>query len=76
MPVKLHSEEQHIVIQPGDYIIGDLNGVVRLPKELAERAIVLMGPQVEADEKIAADLDQGVTFVEASKNHRGGLRKA
>jgi regulator of RNase E activity RraA len=64
------------VIKPGDYLIGDLNGVVCLPKELAEKAINLMGSQVLADEKIAVDLDKGMSFVEASKKHRGGLRKA
>lgn len=56
-------------------MIGDLNGVVCLPKDLAEKAIALMGPQVEADLKIAADLQKGVKFSEASKKHRSGLPK-
>ena len=76
VPVKLQSDEQDAVIKPGDYLIGDLNGVVCLPKELAEKAIPLLGSQVEADEKIALELDRGMAFTEASKKHRGGLWKA
>jgi regulator of RNase E activity RraA len=76
VPVKLQSDEQDAVIRPGDYLIGDLNGVVCLPKDLAEKVIPLMGPQVEADKKTGLELDRGMTFVEASKKHRGGLRKA
>lgn len=73
--VKLQTEEQDATINAGDYLIADLNGVVCLPKELAEKAILLMAPQVEADQKIAADIQKGMTFVEASKKHRSGLPK-
>lgn len=76
VPVRLQSDEQDAVIKPGDYLLGDLNGVVCLPKELAEKAIPLMALQVEADEKVAFELDRGMRFVEASKKHRGGIRKA
>jgi regulator of RNase E activity RraA len=74
--VKLQTDEQDATINAGDYLIGDLNGVVCLPKELAEKAIALMAPQVEADLKIAADIQKGMKFTEASKKHRDGLPKA
>ncbi|CZR69967.1 related to dlpA protein [Phialocephala subalpina] len=74
-PVRLQTDEQDATINPGDYLIGDINGVVCLPKETAEKAIALMAPQVEADQKIAADIQRGMTFVEASKKHRSGLPK-
>ncbi|KUJ07651.1 RraA-like protein [Mollisia scopiformis] len=73
--VKLQSTEQDASIKPGDYLIGDLNGVVCLPREFAEKAIALMAPQVEADLKIAEDIRKGMTFVEASKKHRSGIPK-
>jgi regulator of RNase E activity RraA len=73
--VTLQTELQDATIRAGDYLIGDLNGVVCLPKELAEKAIALMGPQAEADLKIAADLQKGMGFSEASKKHRVGLGK-
>jgi hypothetical protein len=75
MPVKLQPDEQEAVIKLGNYLIENLNGVVCLPRELAAKAVPLMGPQVEVNEKVAAELERGVTFMEASKKHRGGVRK-
>lgn len=75
VPVRLQSEDQEATIFPGDYLIGDLNGVVCLPKGLAEVAIALMASQVEADEKIAKDIQDGRTFQEASKEHRAKVKK-
>ena len=34
-----------------------------------------MPSQVEADIKVAEDLDRGVSFGEASKKHRAGVKK-
>lgn len=59
-----------MTINPGDYLIADINGVVVLPKELAEKAIPLMAKQVEADSKMAVAIEQGMTFAEASKKFR------
>lgn len=75
VPVKLRSDEQNVTINPGDYLIGDVNGVVCLPRELVDKALPLIGPQVEADQKIAAEIQAGMTFVEASKKHRTTLLK-
>lgn len=73
-PVRVQNDGQDVLVRPGDYIIGDLNGVVHLAAELAEQAIALMGPQAEADAKIAKDLQDGIPFAEASKKYRAGLR--
>ncbi|KAK3330046.1 RraA-like protein [Apodospora peruviana] len=70
VPVKLQTDEQDMTIRPGDYLIADLNGVVVLPKELAEQALPLMKNQVEADEKMAVAIEQRMTFTEASKMFR------
>jgi regulator of RNase E activity RraA len=70
VPVKLQTDEQDMTINPGDYLIGDLNGVVVLPKELAEKAIPLMAKQVTADEKMAAAIKEGMSFAEASRKFR------
>jgi regulator of RNase E activity RraA len=74
VPVHLQSPHQEATITPGDILIGDLNGVVCLPQELAEKAVSLMKSQVEADERIAEDLKGGRTFGEASREHRAGLK--
>ncbi|KAK0624603.1 RraA-like protein [Bombardia bombarda] len=68
--VKLQTDEQDITINPGDYLIGDINGVVVLPKELAQEALPLMAKQVEADSKMAVEIQKGMSFTEASKKFR------
>ncbi|KAI8632995.1 RraA-like protein [Xylariaceae sp. FL1651] len=70
VPVKLQTDEQDMEIRPGDYLIADLNGVVVLPVELAEKALPLMQKQVEADGKMAAEIKKGMSFVEASSKFR------
>lgn len=71
VPVKLQTDEQDMTINPGDYIIADINGVVVLPKDLAEQALPLMAKQVEADTKMQVVLEGGMGFAEASKKFRG-----
>lgn len=70
MSVKLQTDEQDMAINPGDYIIGDLNGVVVLPKNLAEKALPLMAKQVQADSQMAVEIKKGMSFSEASKKFR------
>lgn len=71
VPVKLASDEVDVEIRPGDYIIGDLNGVVLLPKELAEEALPLIKKSVEADDQMMVAVQNGMGFEEASKTFRG-----
>lgn len=74
-PVRFNSEDQDSYIHPGDILIADLNGVVCLPKGLAEQAIDLIASQVEADEKTAADIKKGALFDETSKKYRAHVKK-
>jgi regulator of RNase E activity RraA len=67
VPVKLNSEEQDVTINPGDYIIADMNGVVVLPKELAEEALPYMKKQVDADTQVAKAIGEGMSVQEAMK---------
>ena len=69
-PVKVGNDGQEITINSGDYLVGDVNGVVVLPKELAEQALPLMAKQVAADSKMAVEIQKGMTFAEASKRFR------
>ena len=64
-----------MLVNPGDYLIGDINGVVCLPRELAAKAVKLMASQAEADERIARDLEKGRGFEEASREYRAGVMK-
>jgi regulator of RNase E activity RraA len=68
--VKVGNDGQDITINPGDYLIGDVNGVVVLPKGLAEQALPLMAKQAAADSQMAVEIQRGMTFTEASKRFR------
>lgn len=72
VPVKLQTDEQEdMIINPGDYLVGDINGVVVLPKEMAEQVLGLMKRQVEADAKMQVAIEGGMSFAEASRKFRG-----
>jgi regulator of RNase E activity RraA len=73
--VRLNSEDQDAVVNPGDIIVADINGVVCIPKILAEQVVGLIPSQVEADEKVAADIKRGRSVAEAMKEHRAGVKK-
>ncbi|KAI5365938.1 Putative ribonuclease E inhibitor RraA/RraA-like protein [Septoria linicola] len=74
-PVRFNSEDQDSYIHPGDILIADLNGVVCLPKDLAEQAIDLIASQVEADENVAKDIKNGATVGESMKKHRANVKQ-
>lgn len=70
VPVRLASGEADVEVRPGDYLVGDLNGVVVLPRELAEEALPLMKKSVEADDRMMVEIKKGMGFEEASKKFR------
>ena len=69
-PVKLQTEYQDMTISPGNILMADLNGVVICPADMLEQALPLIQPQVEADEKMAEAIKNGMSFTEASKTFR------
>jgi regulator of RNase E activity RraA len=70
VPVKLQTEHQDMEIRPGDFLMGDMNGVVVLPKEMAEDVIKIMTKKVPADEKLREAISKGMTFKQASAEFR------
>ncbi|KAI0174082.1 RraA-like protein [Pestalotiopsis sp. NC0098] len=71
VPVDVQQGGVQQVVRPGDYLVGDVNGVVVLPREMAADALELMRKGVAADEKMAEAIKNGMGFVEASKKFRG-----
>ncbi|KAH7062696.1 ribonuclease E inhibitor RraA/Dimethylmenaquinone methyltransferase [Macrophomina phaseolina] len=71
VPVKLQSLIQDAVVNPGDYIVADLDGVVCLPKELAEKVLEIIPGIVSADERCAEAIRNGTSVEEAFKTYRG-----
>lgn len=74
-PVRFNSEDQDSYIYPGDILIADLNGVVCVPQQLAEQAVDLIASQVQADEKVAEDIRNGVPVGESMKKHRAHVKQ-
>ena len=70
---------------PGDIILGDVDGVVLLPRHLAADVLKLLPKLVagisylvcdltfQADEKVVKDVSRGMSVQEAFDIHRGKL---
>lgn len=61
---------------PGDYLMGDGNGVVHIPRDLAAKVVKLVPSQVEADERVREDLGRGRGFAEAAAEWRAKVVRA
>lgn len=57
-------------MNPGDYLIADVNGVVCLPSGLGDTALELMAEIKAENAKVAQDLDKGSEFLSTSRQHR------
>lgn len=71
MTVKLQSSIQDAIINPGDYIISDQNGIVALLSDLAENVLELIPDIVSADEEAAEAIRGGMSVQETFKTFRG-----
>lgn len=69
--MNLQSAVQESTINPLDYIIADLDGVVVLPSGLAKQVLELVPKIVEADQKCAEAIRGGATVQQAFATHRG-----
>lgn len=65
-----HDSRIEATISPGDRIVGDLNGVICVPMSIASQVVELLPQLGEAESRVEADIDQGVSFAVASKKHR------
>jgi regulator of RNase E activity RraA len=70
VPVKMQDPDVDLTISPEDYIIADLNGVVLLKRELADKVIPMMAKRASIDSKIADALESGVSFTDAGQAYR------
>jgi len=60
------------IINPGDLVFGDFtNGVVIIPRDKISDVLEMLPLLVEADDRVKADVLEGMTVQEAFKKHRG-----
>ena len=57
-------------IRPGDWIFGDVDGVVVLPADLAEQAITLALEKVEHENKVRDELAAGQSLAAVFARHQ------
>ncbi|KAI8851396.1 RraA-like protein [Chytridium lagenaria] len=60
-----------VVVRPGDWIVADVDGVVRVPVERVEEVVRIAAELKEADGKCLDDIAAGSTIADAFKKHRG-----
>ena len=48
-----------VLVQPGDYVVGDANGVVVVPNDLTVEVLLAVEEVVEIEDKIRAELRAG-----------------
>lgn len=68
---RFNSIHQEAVITPGDFLVADVDGVVLVPGSLVEKVLDVVPAIVEADEKCAVAIKQGMTVQQAFKEFRG-----
>ncbi|CAR29241.1 ZYRO0G04026p [Zygosaccharomyces rouxii] len=63
------------IIKPGDYMVGDANGIVKVPSEVELDSLVgYVRKSVEADELVTTDIKNGRPAKEAQKDRRATLK--
>ncbi|KAH8551646.1 ribonuclease E inhibitor RraA/Dimethylmenaquinone methyltransferase [Umbelopsis sp. PMI_123] len=60
-----------VVVHPGDIIVGDLDGVVCIPRDQIEQVVVYCQKYTAIDNRCMEDILQGASVQETFKKHRG-----
>lgn len=68
VPVKVHLEESACeVVESGDIVVGDENGVAHIPRHLEQEVLELLPKLKAQDEKVREAIEEGQTAAEAFK---------
>jgi regulator of RNase E activity RraA len=65
--VSCRQGEATLIIHPGDILLGDLCGVICIPRSLAQDALELVETLARTESQLAEAIDQGMSMTEASK---------
>lgn len=70
VPITL-SRESPVVVQPGDIIVADLDGIVAIPRDLVEQVIMNCEKYVAIDDQCMEALKEGHGVKETFAKYRG-----
>ena len=77
VPIELESEDDalqgRITVNPGDILVADADGVVCIPRDLAEQVADILPQLQKADAACLADVRKGRAVTEAFREHRARL---
>ncbi|KAK0485736.1 ribonuclease E inhibitor RraA/Dimethylmenaquinone methyltransferase [Armillaria novae-zelandiae] len=75
VPVVIHAEDDFpsVTVHPGDWMIGDKDGVVCVPRDLESKVVELAARGREVDAKCMTDIQAGKGVQASFKAHRGKL---
>ncbi|GAA5872665.1 hypothetical protein JCM8547_003724 [Rhodosporidiobolus lusitaniae] len=75
VPVPLQDPSQPgVMVNPGDILVGDVNGLVSIPSQLLEEVVRILPELVETDQACLEDVKNGRPVAETFKERRGRLR--
>lgn len=74
-PAETEANFPAITIEPGDYIVGDRDGVVCIPKRIVGEVIELATEVRKVDERCMEDIKAGLGVAASFKKHRGTSTK-
>lgn len=60
-----------LTVEPGDYVVGDNDGVVVVPKGIVDQVLELAAKGREVDERCMQDIKAGLGVQASFKKHRG-----
>jgi len=58
-----------VLVRPGDLVFGDVDGIVVVPSELAEKALELAEEKVAGEDRARVDYAAGMSTAEVFKKH-------
>jgi len=58
-----------VQVRPGDYVIGDLSGVVIIPQEKMEEVVAKAETLLDKEQKMVADLRSGMSMLEVDNKY-------
>jgi regulator of RNase E activity RraA len=73
LQTSIEGVEHESTVHPGDVIVGDANGVVCVPIELAEEVAELVPALAKVDAECLNDVKGGMTVTETFERRRGRL---